>query len=304
MSREVVAAYLTAVVAIGGLSLLLSLRWLGRATRVRLLRFGARRRIESVSPSETHPGGIALERRRGVQNIQRTATVARRLLIPVIIAITAIFAAVPFLTQVPAALLSLLVAMGAVLLGIAARPAVENAVAGLVIALSRHINIGDTVRIDDWYGTIEDISLTHTTVKVWDCRRYLLPNTQVLQTRILKYTHPDSQLWATIEFWVSYDADIDQVTSLAQAAAKKSLHCNVREEIGCWVMEMAREGVKLWLAAWADSPSAAWTLQVEMRTELVRSLKAAGIATHAYHHDLADPPAGLRLAAKMGMPQA
>jgi small-conductance mechanosensitive channel len=85
-----------------------------------------------------------------------------------------------------------------------------------------------------------------------------------------------------VEFWVDYNADLELVRELAVAAVAKSPNFTNYEPPQFWIMNMTKESVKCMVAAWADSPSEGWMLSSETRTELIRSLQAHGIKTHAY----------------------
>jgi small-conductance mechanosensitive channel len=179
---------------------------------------------------------------------------------------------------------SLLVAVAAVVTGIAARPVLENLIAGVIISFAQPIRIGDTVLIDGYFGTIENISLTHTTLKVWDWRRYMVPNHHMLGKEFVNYSIVDRYQWAYVEFWVAPQTDLDAVRDIATKAARSSRHFADYEEPRFWVMEMGKEGVRCWIAAWANTPSAAWQLGHDIRTELARRFAEAAIRTHSYQH--------------------
>ncbi|MEO1173243.1 MAG: mechanosensitive ion channel domain-containing protein, partial [Myxococcota bacterium] len=157
--------------ALGAIGLLIlgaalyGLRRLMRRRRERLLN----RTIGAAVDTELQ-GNL---RRRGIESIQQQFTITRRAAVPLGLVVTVSLATIPLLDRIPAALLSLTVGVITVLIGVAARPFIENVIAGLVISISKVIRIGDTVKIDEWYGTIEDINTTHTTIKLWDWRRYV-----------------------------------------------------------------------------------------------------------------------------------
>ena len=281
-------AYILAVVVVGLLVLLRVLRYLRRATEVRKKHLKGRSTVEAVETESPHDDPTKFAQELGFESIETFTTATRRLLVPIVVLFVVGAVSLPFLERVPAALLSLLGAAIAVLIGIAARPIIENAIAGLVISSSRLVHIGDTIKVDDWYGTVEDITTTHTTIRLWDWRRYVLPNSQMLQTPFLNYTLVDQYQWGYVEFWVSYDADIDLVTKLAVQSPQESAHFADYEPARFWVMEMAKEGVRCWVAAWADSPSDAWLLTHDMRTKLIRSFREHGIDAHTYRHELID----------------
>ena len=273
--------YVAAVLVIGVYALLRTLTYLrsARQSRVRLIE--KRRRFEAV-PTETpieHPKEVSLER--GLESIESHFSVMRRLLIPTIAGITLLLAAVPFVAETSA---SIVAAVLAVLAGLALRPFLENAVAGMVISSSRLVRIGDTVRVDDWFGTVEDITSTHTAVKVWDWRRYLVPNSRMLQSAFFNYSLFDTYQWAYVEFWVAPDADIDEVKALAVELPSRSDYFSGREEPAFWVVRIEKDAICCWLAAWADSPSAGWGLANDVRTHLLREFRARDIPLALQRH--------------------
>ena len=288
MQTGLVVLYIASVTVIGLIALLRFLYYLRRSTESRKKQLKRRKGLEPVETESPHDEPTKVAKERGIESIETFTTVTRRLLIPLVLVVILGAVSLPFLDRVPAAILSVLVASVTVLVGLAARPLIENGIAGLVISLSRLINIGDTIKIDDWYGTVEDITTTHTTIRLWDWRRYVLPNSQMLQTPFLNYTLFDQYQWGYVEFWVSYDADLDLVQELAVDSTKGSKHFAGYEPPRFWIMEMAKEGVRCWVAAWANSPSDSWLLTHDMRSELIRSFRTHGINAHTYRHELID----------------
>ncbi len=274
--------YLAVVGALGFTMLVASLVWLRRTAARRRRLFEERKRIDPVATSSpvVDPGRVA--QRRGLASIETHFTVTRRLVVPLVLVLTGVALLVPFLDQISGATLSLLIAALTVVAGVAARPVVENAIAGLVISSSRLINLGDTVRINGFYGTVEDITTTHTTIRVWDWRRYVISNGAMLQSDFVNYSLHDTYQWAYVEFWVAYDADLDRVEEIAVAAPEHSRHFAAHETPRFWVMEMGKEGYRCWLAAWANSPADAWMLAHDVRSGLIRAFRAAAIPTHGY----------------------
>jgi small-conductance mechanosensitive channel len=219
-------------------------------------------------------------RSRGIESIRQHFSVTQRVALPLIVGLTALAAALPFVSQIPAAFLSLIAAGITVLVGMAARPAVENAIAGLLISYSKLLSIGDTIRIDENYGTVEDVTSTHTTIKLWDWRRYVIPNREMLQARFINYTLFDRYLWTYVEFFVDYSADLSVVRDLATAATKGSAHYAGHEEPQFWVMGLERDAIRCWVAGWADTPGDGWVLAADIRTALANELRERGIASH------------------------
>jgi small-conductance mechanosensitive channel len=72
-----------------------------------------------------------------------------------------------------------------IIVGFAARSTLGNAVAGVTIAFAQPIRIGDEVELRGERGTVEDITLLYTVVRLWDGKRLIVPN-DTLSTEVLK----------------------------------------------------------------------------------------------------------------------
>jgi len=265
--------YIVIVLGVGCYGLVRTLLFLRMARRARIRSVKRRSRFEAVrtdSPIK-HPEEVAMER--GLESIETRFSVMRRVLVPLLLGLTLLLAAVPLFAETSAATASMIGAVIAVVCGMALRPFLENAVAGLVISSSQLVRIGDTIRIDDWYGTVEDITGTHTTVKVWDWRRYLVPNGRMLQSTFFNYSLFDTYQWAYVEFWVAPDADLDQVKEIALRAPLDSPYFAKTEDPAFWIIRIEKDAICCWVAAWADTPSGAWALTHDIRTELLRELR-------------------------------
>lgn len=228
-------------------------------------------------------------RKNAQEGIEHRFSIIKRTLLFLVIILWGVAVMLPFLHNVPATILSLLTASFTVFIGIAARPYIENVISGIVISFSHHLRVGDTVVVDDRYGTVEDISLTHTIIKKWDWQRYIIPNSRMLNKEFRNMTLYDPFIWAYVEFWVEYSANVQQIQDIAVQAVFASPHFVNYEPPGCWVMDMNQTGFKCWVAGWANSPADAWMLKHEIRTELIKAFQAAGIKTHSYQvHSLTD----------------
>ena len=282
--------YVGCVVLLGSALVTRTWFWLRASQRWRRQHLEGRKKFDPVNTQSPVGDPTRLTTEFGLQSIARQFTVHQLLLIPLIVVLTLLAAGIPFLGDMPATFVSLLAAGVTVVLGVAARPFIENAIAGLIIAFSRLVSIGDTVELDGHYGTVEDITATHTTIKIWDWRRYLVPNTRMLDANLVHYSLNDTYVWVHVEFNVTYSADIDEVRRIALAAPKVSKHYRDYEEPRFWIMRLDEDRVVCWVAAWADTPPESWLLGHDTRTELVRQLRRHGIDTHAHRLILGGSP--------------
>ncbi len=229
-----------------------------------------------------------------IKGVSSRFTIIRRGLTLCVVIIWVLAMIFPFIGRLPSTMLSIVIAISTAVIGIAARPLVENMISGIVISFSKQLRVGDTLSMDGQYGTVEDISITHTKIKTWDWKRYVIPNSRMLNKEFVNLTLNDSLLWAYLEFSVSYEADLDEVGRLAVNVAGKSPHHNSQEKPQFWVMRMDKESVVCWVAAWADSPAEAWNLKSDIAINLIRAFREKGIMAHTSYVDLkhAAPCAG------------
>ena len=226
---------------------------------------------------------------RAKRSVSNRFSIFRRVATIFILLLLIIALSFPFIDQLPQAFLSILVGSAAIITGMAARPFIENFLSGVAITSSKMVKIGDTVLLNDQYGTIEDISSTHTVVKLWDWRRFVIPNSAMINRAFINYSLYDSWQLAHVEFFVAYKTDMQRVKELAQAAARKSKHYAGIEEPSFWIMETTKETIKCWVAAWAASPLEAWELKADIRTELILQFRKEGIETHLNYHSVEAP---------------
>src|SRR3954462_12604691 len=107
-------------------------------------------------------------------------------------------------------------AIAAAVIGFAARQVLANAIAGLVIAITQPLRIGDLVTFEDETGTVEDISLTYTWLRMGSDARLIIPNGR-LAAGVLRNDSIRSETVALeITLWLAPDAD--------EASALEELH--------------------------------------------------------------------------------
>jgi len=252
-----------------------------RKTRVEELK-----RFDPIKTRTPFDMPLRLARKTALEGLETRFSIIRKIIVLSMTGLWIFALTFPFIHNVPATLISLLIATAGVVVGIASRPFVENLVCGIVITFGHTLRVGHTVVIDGNYGTVEDISITHTTIKIWNWRRYVIPNSRMLQKEFVNLTISDSYQWAHVEFFVAYGTDLQVVRAAAIQAASESSYFSDRETPRFWVMDMEKAAIKCWVAAWASSPTNAWLLRHEIRTNLVLSLAEADIKTHL--HEIID----------------
>ena len=79
-------------------------------------------------------------------------------------------------------------AVVALVIGFAAQRTLSNAVAGILIALSQPLRIGDRVEVAGTVGEVEEIELTYTFIRLDDGSRLVIPNDKLASDTIRNAT--------------------------------------------------------------------------------------------------------------------
>lgn len=227
---------------------------------------------------------------RGLENIETRFSFFRKFMGPFFLGCWGILVIIPYLEGASRTYTSILVAILTVLISLAARPFIENLFAGMVISFSNNARIGDTVEIDNEYGIIEEINLTFTTIKTWDWKRYLVPNSKLISKEFLNYSLHDKFVWASILFYVEPGADIEALKSDIISIIQKSPYFkqDQYEEPKLWYSNLEKDSIQLWLAAWATTPTNAWLLKSDMRKAVVDTARKRGVHFQLGNHQISN----------------
>ncbi len=288
--------YISLVVGGGAVALYALLKVIARYKNRRLDRLESLDAINPISTVSPPGDSTASTLELAADSISGRFSIIRKGVIVTAILLIILVGFIPFYGSLPLASISLLVSALGIILGIAARPIIENFISGILLSFSSGVRLGDTVIIDGYYGTIEDISFLHTSIKTWDWKRFIISNADMLKRQLVNFSVRDKYIWAHVEFFVAITADLPAVRSTALRIAEQYKSKEVEENPRFWVMDMEKTAVKCWIAAWATSPAEAWQMKHHIRTDLILALQELGIQTHLNHHQV--DPAHLSAAGK------
>src|SRR5712691_5611397 len=110
-------------------------------------------------------------------------------------------------------------AVVALILGFASQRTLGNFVAGLLIALSQPLRLGDRVEVAGETGVVEEIGLTYTFIRTPEDSRLVIPNEKLASDTIRNSTIRSRQQLAEITIQVPLNADLQAVLDLLREEA-------------------------------------------------------------------------------------
>jgi small conductance mechanosensitive channel len=160
-------------------------------------------------------------------------------------------------------------AIAAAVIGFAARQVLANAIAGVVLAITQPLRIGDLVTFEDHTGTVEDVTLTYTWLRTGSDARMIIPNERLAAGVLRNDSIRSATVALEVALWLSPDAD--------EAAAVETLEA-LDDARTVRVDDATEQGVRLVVAGPAVAPSERLAREAELRAKGLRALREAGIA--------------------------
>lgn len=178
--------------------------------------------------------------------------------------------AFPQIKRVATGLLASSAVLGLVV-GFAARQTLANAIAGILLAISQPIRIGDLVTFEGETGEVEDVRLTYTYIRLDDGRRLVVPNERLAQSSVQNHTVVDPRVQVEVFAWLPPGADADRALELMTE----------EDGVSARVAEIDKDGIRLSASTWASTPRERGAVAARLRQRMLRRLREEGLFSEA-----------------------
>ena len=154
--------------------------------------------------------------------------------------------------------------------GLAAKPLLENLVAGVQLAVTQPFRIDDVVIIDGEWGWIEEITATYVVVRCWDWRRLIVPLGWVMTNPFQNWTRTSASLIGSVVLYVDYRADVERIRAKAQELAKASKLWD-GNVVNTQVTDTSEKSMTMQVRVLVTSSDSgrSWDMRCEMREKLI-----------------------------------
>jgi small-conductance mechanosensitive channel len=192
----------------------------------------------------------------------------RRVIYTVIVLIGVAIALSQFkgVDQIAASLLASGV-VAAAIIGFAARQTLANFVAGVMLAITQPIRVGDWVRFEDHYGVVVDVRLNYTILRTAGDTRLVIPNEKLAAGILQNDTLVNDEIGLEVTVWIPPDADATRAQAILQEESGGDVS----------VAELTPSGVRLAVGGGpAPAPERA-TREADLRARCHARLRAEGL---------------------------
>jgi hypothetical protein len=209
------------------------------------------------------------------RKVRTQVTVLRRLIIAAVVVLggAAVLMTFPSFSSIGKTLFASAGVLS-VVAGLAAQTSLGAAFAGIQIAFSDAIRVGDVVVLEEEWGRIEEITLTYVVVHVWDERRLVLPCTYFTTKPFQNWTRSATELLGTAELDVDFTVPFDEM----RAELNRVLSANSRWDgrVGVLQVTDAVDGyVRIRMLVSASDAPTLFDLRCDVREGMVQWLQSA-----------------------------
>jgi small-conductance mechanosensitive channel len=151
----------------------------------------------------------------------------------------------------------------AAIIGFAARQTLANAVAGVMLAVTQPLRIGDWVTFEEHYGVVDDVRLNYTVLRTASDQRVVIPNERLAAGILRNDTLGSDSVGLDVSVWLPPDADAERALAALGEAAN--------------IAEITPDGVRISVSGDPVPPPQKAPRQAELRAESLQRLREAGL---------------------------
>ena len=145
----------------------------------------------------------------------------------------------------------------ALVIGFASQRTIGNFVAGILIAISQPLRIGDEVEVQGTRGVVEEIGLTYTWLRTHDNDRLVVPNEKLASETIRNSTIRSERTLAEVAIQLPAGPELRETVERVRAQA---------DEV--YVSDLSGDKATIVVRRWVSGEGSAEAAESELRLEL------------------------------------
>jgi small-conductance mechanosensitive channel len=158
-------------------------------------------------------------------------------------------------------------ALAAAIIGFAARQTLANVVAGIMLAITQPLRVGDWVTFEEQYGVVEDVRLNFTVLRTPGDVRVVIPNERLAAGILRNDTLGADRIGLDVSVWLAPGADVGRALAVLADATESEVT----------VADVTPDGVRLAIAGDPVPPPERGPRQAELRALCLARLRSEGL---------------------------
>lgn len=150
---------------------------------------------------------------------------------------------------------------------------VNNFISGWILLIERPVQVGDFIHLGDLVGTVERVGARSTELRTPDRISILVPNAELVQNRVVNWSHGRSVSRLHLPLGVAYQSPIDQVHTAVIEAAQAHPHVLRYPEPRLRFMGFGESSLDFDLLIWIRDPRQQYDIKSDVYYLLEANLR-------------------------------
>lgn len=168
--------------------------------------------------------------------------------------------------------------VGSLAIALAAQETISNMISGFIIMLDRPFRIGDRIRYaDTQVGDVVEIGIRSTKIQDFDNNIVVIPNNEIVNSRLVNITYPTTLTRVVVEVGVAYGSDIKKVKEVMLSATEGDPDLSEQRHPDVFFINFGDSSLDFRLVSFTDHYSNAWGMQCRLREKIYELFNKEGI---------------------------
>lgn len=168
--------------------------------------------------------------------------------------------------------------VGSLAIALAAQDTISNMISGFIIMIDRPFRIGDRIRYaDNQTGDVVEIGIRSTKIQDFDNNIVIIPNNEIVKSRLVNITYPTTLTRVVVEVGVAYGSDIQKVKRIMLQAAQEDEFLSSLLPPDVFFIKFGDSSLDFRLIARTDDYRNAWAMQCRIRERIYELFNKEGI---------------------------
>ena len=163
---------------------------------------------------------------------------------------------------------------------------VNNFISGLILLFERPVKVGDTINIDDQWGTITKIGLRSTIFETLDRSEIIVPNSDLISQKVTNWTLSSKVSRIVLPVGVAYGSPLEKVLDILLDVAKKHPDILSYPETSAIFTGFGDSSIDFELRVWIMDVKQRLRIKSEIGIAIDHAFKDAGITIPFPQRDL------------------
>ena len=176
---------------------------------------------------------------------------------------------------------------------------VNNFVSGLILLFERPVKVGDVIQVGDQRAVVRKLGLRATVVQTFDRSEVIVPNSELVSSRVINWTLSDRTVRVVVPVGVAYGSDVPRVMGILEEVARGHPSVRTDPEPQVLFVGFGDSSLDFEVRVWINNLDERLQVMSDLHREIERRFTEAGVEIPFPQRDLhlrtVDPAAGRHL---------